>query len=372
MFKKLTSVALAALMLVGTTAVAVSAADVEEDAVAAAADTESVGADETDSNVGAETESDATGSGNVVYFEVPSEWSADTVKQGVFMYLYDFKDGEMITWGSKKGKMKDEGGGKYSFDLGDKGFDLDSSHEYGCIFAAGATWGMQTCDLLIGSECFGHTASCTGDKVENNVDSNKKSYYVVWDSGIDRSRFAPPLLVTSIGNIVGEALRPSVTKYGLFCQFLSETLNNARDYSGKSDQQLLDDIAKQLDLGQEDVKKAISETGVTVDWKASESSANEGSNPDSGSSGSGNSSSSGGSSTAANNSSSNGGSSSGSSSSSSSKTSSSSGSSSSGTSTTGGANSVSSGQESTIFFVFGGMMLAAAGILFLSRKKREY
>ncbi len=368
MFKKLTSVALAALMLVGTTAVAVSAADVEEDAVAAT-DAESVGAEETDSNVGAETESDATGSSNVVYFEVPSEWSADTVKQGVFMYLYDFKDGEMITWGSKKGKMKDEGNGKFSFDLGDKGFELDSSHEYGCIFAAGSTWGMQTCDLLIGSECFGHTASCTGEKVENNVDSNKKSYYVVWDSGIDRSRFAPPLLVTSIGNIVGEALRPSVTKYGLFVQFLKETLNNAREYSGKNDQQLLDDIAAKLELGQDDISKAISEAGVTVDWKAAESSASEGSNPNSGSSGSGSSSSSSsGNSTAANNSSSG----SSGSSSSSSKTSSSSGSGSSGTSSTGGANSVSSGQETTVLFVLGGMMLAAAGIVFLSRKKREY
>ncbi|MBQ1506854.1 MAG: hypothetical protein IIZ36_00325, partial [Ruminococcus sp.] len=170
MFKKLTSVALAALMLVGTTAVAASAAEAENEAVAAT-DTESVvGADDSDSNVGAETDSSSTGSDSVVYFNVNStDWSADTIKQGIFMYLYDFKDGEIITWGSKKGKMTDEGDGKYSFDLGAKGIELASDHEYGAIFAGGSTWGMQTCDIIIGSPCFGHTASCTGEKVENNV-----------------------------------------------------------------------------------------------------------------------------------------------------------------------------------------------------------
>ena len=40
-------------------------------------------------------------------------------------------------------------------------------------------------------------------------------------------------------------------------------------------------------------------------------------------------------------------------------------------STSKGSSSVKSGQETTIFFVFGGLMIAAAGVMFLSRKKRE-
>ena len=51
----------------------------------------------------------------------------------------------------------------------------------------------------------------------------------------------------------------------------------------------------------------------------------------------------------------------------------SSGSSSSGSKSSGGSgsSSVKSGQETTVLFVLGGVMLAAAGVLFLSRKKRE-
>ena len=137
--------------------------------------------------------------------------------------------------------MTDEGDGIYSFDFANRGIELTGDHGYFCIFAAGTTWSLQTSDLLISPECFGHTASCTGKLVENNVDSEKKSYYVVWDNGVDRSKYAPPLTITSIGNVVGEALPPLTTKLDLLCNFLLYNLDNAREYSGKSDQQLLDE-----------------------------------------------------------------------------------------------------------------------------------
>ena len=206
-------------------------------------------------------------SGSKVYFDVnTTNWNAEKIKQGVFFYLYDYWYGELITWGSKKGKMTDEGDGIYSFDFANKGIELTGDHGYFCIFAAGTTWSLQTSDLLISPECFGHTASCTGKLVENNVDSEKKSYYVVWDNGVDRSKYAPPLTITSLGNIVGEALRPSATKLDILCDFLLYTLDNAREYSGKSDQQLLDDIADQLGISKDEVEKAILCTGVYVDW----------------------------------------------------------------------------------------------------------
>lgn len=52
----------------------------------------------------------------------------------------------------------------------------------------------------------------------------------------------------------------------MFVQFLKYTLNNARDYSGKTDQQLLDHIASRLNLSNDDVSKAIAEAGVWVNW----------------------------------------------------------------------------------------------------------
>lgn len=376
--KKTIAFLISATLLLSALPFSVSAAEAEGEAVAAteaepvgAEETDSnVGAEEADSNVGAEADSESTGSNNAIYFEVPSDWSQNIVDQGVFTYLYDLKDGAMITWGAKKGKMKKESDGKYSFDLVEKGFELASDHNYFVIFAAGSTWSLQTYDLLLGESCLGHTASWTGNMIENPQDSNKKAHEVVWDNGVDQNKYGPRLQITSIGNIVGKVA--VVSKYELLVQFLTNTLSNAREYSGKDDQSLVDDSAAALGLGKDDVTKAIKETGVSVDWSAEKSSlpggstssgdgsSDGGSSSDPGSS-SNSSSGSGGNGTPAANNTGTGG-----------TRTVSSGSSTGSSTTTGGARSVTTGPETTVLFVLGGMMVAAAGILFLSRKKREY
>lgn len=376
--KKTIAFLISATLLLSALPLSVSAAEAEGEAVAAteaepvgAEETDSnVGAEEADSNVGAEADSESTGSNNAIYFEVPSDWSQNIVDQGVFTYLYDLKDGAMITWGAKKGKMKKESDGKYSFDLVEKGFELASDHNYFVIFAAGSTWSLQTYDLLLGESCLGHTASWTGNMVENPQDSNKKAHEVVWDNGVDQNKYGPRLQVTSIGNIVGKVAVGS--RYDLLVQFLTNMLNNAREYSGKDDQTLLDDAASALGLGREDVKKAINESGASVEWSEGNSSlpggstssgdgsSDGGSSSDPGSS-SNSSSGSGGNGTPAANNTGTGG-----------TRTVSSGSSTGSSTTTGGARSVTTGPETTVLFVLGGMMVAAAGILFLSRKKREY
>ena len=374
--KKTIAFLISATLLLSALPLSVSAAEAEGEAVAAteaepvgAEETDSnVGAEEADSNVGAEADSESTGSNNVIYFEVPSDWSQNIVDQGVFTYLYDLKDGAMITWGAKKGKMKKESDGKYSFDLVEKGFELASDHNYFVIFAAGSTWSLQTYDLLLGESCLGHTASWTGNMVENPQDSNKKAHEVVWDNGVDQNKYGPRLQITSIGNIVGKVAVGS--RYDLLVQFLTNMLNNAREYSGKDDQSLVDDAASALGLGRDDVTKAV--TGVSVEWSAEKSSlpggstssgdgsSDGGSSSDPGSS-SNSSSGSGGNGTPAANNTGTGG-----------TRTVSSGSSTGSSTTTGGARSVTTGPETTVLFVLGGMMVAAAGILFLSRKKREY
>ncbi len=374
--KKTIAFLISATLLLSALPLSVSAAEAEGEAVAAteaepvgAEETDSnVGAEEADSNVGAEADSESTGSNNAIYFEVPSDWSQNIVDQGVFTYLYDLKDGAMITWGAKKGKMKKESDGKYSFDLVEKGFELASDHNYFVIFAAGSTWSLQTYDLLLGESCLGHTASWTGNMVENPQDSNKKAHEVVWDNGVDQNKYGPRLQITSIGNIVGKVA--VVSKYELLVQFLTNTLSNAREYSGKDDQSLVDDSAAALGLGKDDVTKAIKETGVSVDWSEDKSSLPGGSTSSGGGDGSSSSdpgsssndpSSSDGNGTPAANNTGTGG-----------TRTVSSGSSTGSSTTSGGARSVTTGPETTVLFVLGGMMVAAAGILFLSRKKREY
>ncbi len=359
MFKKLVSIALAAMMISATAAVA-SAAETDE-AVAAADESAVAAADE--SAVGAEAVSDA-GADSKIYFEVPSFWGN---WKDIRLYLYNADSGDvMIPWNSKKGLMKDEKNGTWSFDLAKAGHTFKSGTNYACIFLTNTE--TQTCDIFIGNPCLGDTAYCTGEnnKIENTVDSNKKSFEVKWKKA-DPNKYGVPLAITSIGNIVGSALKEGQSKYDLFVQFLKDKgtqgIDNALKYNGKSAQQTIDDTAKILGLGTEDIKKAIKESGRTdLKWEESSSKAEKGSS-------------------AAANQKSGGGSSNGDSSASDTTggSTSSGGSSSSGGSTgsssSGGSDStssVTSGQETTIFFVFGGVMLAAAGVIFLARKRREF
>lgn len=348
MFKKIVSIAIAAMMVASTAAIAVSAAETDSAAVAAAEDSAAVAAPDGDS-VGAES-GDAAVGGNSISFQVDRNLWKNFKK--VYCYLYEHGGDEIIVWGSNKGAMTDAGNDTFTFDFDAKGITIESGKQYGVIFSG--DWGVQTCDIIFDSSVMGDTAYLTGDQVENNVDSNKKSYYVKWKNA-DASKYAPPLCITSIGNVIGEALWAGTTRYELLLNFIKsdgkDGLSNALKFNGKNVQQTLDDTAKALGLGQDDIEKAIKESGKTLDWKKESSSAQEGSS--SGDSSSSNSDSSSNSSSGSNSGSSSGGSSS-------------SGSSSSGSS------SVSSGQETTIFFVFGGVMLAAAGVIFLARKRRDF
>lgn len=342
MFKKIASIALAA-MLIGSTAVMASAAE-NDDAVAAADDSAVAAAD--DSAVAAADDASATGAGKVVYFDASSSgWNNYSV---ITFFLVDHSTGEQkITWGSKKGNMTKGDNDVWSFDLEKAGFDLSSGGPYGCNFTA--DWGMQTCDLIITTDNYGDTAYNTGEQVENNVDSNKKSSVVKWRSGKNGN----PICITSIGNLIGDAYWPGEDAVSVFYKFISTTdassIKNATKFNGKTEQQTIDDTAKALGLTldqvTEQVKKA-KDAGATLDWDASKSSLAS-------SSGSSSSTNTGGGSTNTGSGSTNTGS--GSSSTSSSSTS-----------------TVTSGEGTTVYIIIGGLMLAAIGVFFLARKRRDF
>ena len=370
MFKKIVSIALAAMML-GTTAIAASAAE-SEDAVAADDSSAAVGADA--SNEAGADGGEAAGDGSTIYFKVgDAGWKN---YEFITFFVYEKESGtQLITWGSKKGRMEDMGdGATYSFDLAAAGITLDSGKNYGCNFTA--DWGSQTCDLMISTACYGDTAVAEAEKIENNVDSNKKSNKVRWTN---TTSCGIPKCITSIGNVIGDTFWPGENAYDMFVKFLKspgqDGLQNAKKYKPEmTEQQIIDNVASELGLGKDDVAKAVAEAkaaGVDINWSADSSSApaSSGGGTSSGSgSGSGTSSNSGsGSGTGTN---SNSGS--GTTGNSGSGTTGTSGSSSSSRSGSGSTGSVTSGQETTILFVFGGVMLAAAGIIFLGRKRREF
>ena len=223
--------------------------------------------------------------GGKIYFEVnPNLWKNFKI---ITMYLYEHNGDALITWGSKKGNMIYEGNNIWSFDFGAKGIGLYPSKQYGIIFTA--DWGVQTCDIIFDTSIMGDTAYCTGDLVENSVDSNKRSYDVRWKNA-DPEKYAPPVCITAIGNIIGNAYWAGTTPYDMLVNFIksdgADGLNNALKYNGKTAQQTLDDISDRWGLSSDDVEKAIRESGKTVDWDNSNSgSSSSGSNSGSSSSG---------------------------------------------------------------------------------------
>ena len=181
-------------------------------------------------------------------------------------------------WGSKKQRGADnDGDGVWTYDLDAHGLTIRPGKQYVVIFYNSNM--MQTYNLLFDSTCMGDTAYCDGTTYENPEDSHKIAQAAFWRDA-KREYCGPEKRITSIGNIVGECIPHGTTAYDMFIEFLEDKLRNARDYSGKNDQQIIDDMAKALGLSKSDVSQAVDEARAYVDWKESDSTAS-----DSGSSG---------------------------------------------------------------------------------------
>jgi LPXTG-motif cell wall-anchored protein len=248
---------------------------------------------------------------------------------------------------------------------------LKSNEDYCLCFAADPSK-IQTYDTTFSEKCFGDTVKLTGNKIENPVDSEKKADEAVWTK--NSGSYGPHLAFTSIGNIVGSKLCPNekgtevigdwVPTYykSTYIKDKVATLAKAYPRFGIKDANDIttiyayilqkktgEDEAAMKKLLEDAFAKAYpSKKGVKIDTKKAKSQAESikksGGHVTSSSSSSAGSSSAGAS-----------GSSSGSSYSSGSSNSSGSG---------------SDGEEDTIFFVLFGVMAAAAGVIFVTRRKR--
>ena len=203
-----------------------------------------------------------------IYFEVPSTWNNFSK---IFCHIWVYNGDPLANWQSKKEVCKLEADGRYSYDISKVG-GLSAGETYCVIFSADT--GVQTYDTFMGTSCLGDTVYCDGTLYENPMDSSKTALGASWKNQ-SRSAYGPVMCVTSIGNLVGTCLAPGETAEGLFNTFLTDNLENARTYSGKQDQQIIDDMANSLGLSQKKVDELIKASGVTVDWKMEESKAPE-------------------------------------------------------------------------------------------------
>ena len=242
-----------------------------------------------------------------IYFEVPSTWNNFSK---IFCHIWVYDGDPLANWQSKKEACKLEADGRYSYDISKVG-GLSAGETYCVIFSADT--GVQTYDTFMGTSCLGDTVYCDGTLYENPMDSSKTALGAFWKNQ-SRSAYGPVMCVTSIGNLVGTCLAPGETAEGLFNTFLTDNLENARTYSGKQDQQIIDDMANSLGLSQKKVDELIKASGVTVDWKMEESKAPEVDKPLN-------------------------------------------------------PNTTATGQETTVVVIAIAMMVAAAGVIFFARKK---
>ena len=328
------SVMLAIVMLMSVAMIATSAAQVEiaDNSADAVADVAADGAADT----GAEGDVADTGAGNVLNFDFNSApWNAELTKY-VGCHIWPYGGESFYAWNSKAERCTDtDGDGIWTYDLDAKGITLEPGTLYAVIFFT--SYEAQTYNLLMGSECIGDTAYCDGTEYENPVDSSKTGLAAFW-KGQDPAVYGPEMCVTSIGNVVGTCCPSTTSRQGLFEGFLTNNLENARTYSGKDDQTLIDDTGKALGLYQDDVETGIKNAGVDVAWDKSKSTLETGKNPDAeknpttGEGGSNTTTTS--------------------------------------TTKTGSGSTTKTGQETTILFVMLGVMLAAAGVVVLARKER--
>ena len=207
--------------------------------------------------------------GSVISFDANSAGWTDSAYVG--FHIWEVGKGSFFEWLSKKEYGSDpDHDGVWSYDLGANGIKLDPAKHYGVIFYN--EYGMeQTYNLLFDTACFGDIAYCADDAIlENPVDSDKKTKAAYWKKQ-DPTVNGPEMIVTTIGTVAGVCIPKGLTAFDLFLDFLLYNFGAAKEYSGLTEHQLIENVAKELGLTVEDVKDAIRIAGITPDWNEARS-----------------------------------------------------------------------------------------------------
>ncbi|MGN0452497.1 MAG: hypothetical protein ACI4GZ_01720 [Ruminococcus sp.] len=215
----------------------------------------------------AEAELASVSADNLLYFEVPSDWKNFKT---VYCHIWEYGGtAPLAPFQSKKEKCDLVEGNLYSYDVSKVG-GLEAGKYYGVVFSLDTL--IQTYDTIMTNDCLGDTLYCNNTYYEHPLDSNRTCRAGFFRNQ-DSSKYGPLMQITSIGNLIGTCLPPGETAEGLFNRFLKDTLDNARQYSGKSDQELIDDMAEGLGLSQDSIEKLIKDSGISVAWAKAESDA---------------------------------------------------------------------------------------------------
>lgn len=206
---------------------------------------------------------------NVIHFDSNTANWGEFKK--VFCHVWVYGGDAFYSWQSKKQACTDEDGdGIWTYDFDAKEIALEDGVLYAVIFSNEN--GAQTYNLLFDTTCLEDVAYVAEEVYENPEDSSKTCQVAFWTNQ-DPAVYGPEMVITSLGNVIGTCVPASTTAQNLLEAFLANTtkLDNVRTYSGKSDQQIIDDIAEDLGLTVEEAEAAIANTGAVVEWSAEDS-----------------------------------------------------------------------------------------------------
>ena len=188
------------------------------------------------------------GAGNNIYFNVKkSGWS--NVKT-IYCHIWRADGtGEWPMWQTRAEKcLYDFSTGIATYDLSKTGNKISSSDGkvYCVIFSANT--GMQTYNAIMSGKCIGDTLYCTGNKLENPEDSEKRANEAVW---VKTKDCGPEKKITSSGNVIGTTLPEGDTDASMLACFLVAYY----DWPEKMDK--VPALVKELNLSTSDVMKAV-------------------------------------------------------------------------------------------------------------------
>ncbi len=201
--KKLVSLLLMVVVVISFATIAVTSVSAEEseDLVAAAASDEVV-------FVGAGTDVSDSGTSGKVYFVKPDNWAGTMV----YCHIYEAA-GEKTSffgWQTKKEKCTEEGG-KFVYDLS---ILDDSAAQLSGGLKTGSDYNIMFCDntgnesypIMFNTNCIGDTVKIVND---DKPFENEKSWEGSWTNNADK--YGVPLEITAVGTIQGKFISAGTT-----------------------------------------------------------------------------------------------------------------------------------------------------------------
>lgn len=205
-------------------------------------------------------------------FDAKSAGWEDSEYIGFHIYR---NDKSYYSWGSLKEYGVDEDGdGVWTFTVTDYKTNW-FWYEWEHLIIFYNDKGDSTYPLVFDYGCFDDdVAYCVdGEQIQSPSDSSKTVLMAYWRNQ-DPKEYGPVIDITLSGEVIGECLPPGTNKNDMLQKYLTDHLETARALSGKSDQELIDDIAGALGVAAEvtdNIVYVLNYRGSDIAWREEDS-----------------------------------------------------------------------------------------------------